>query len=67
MAAKTLVTQAKVYTKIEDELDIPANLDIPSGTATLTNFKALTLMSDAGSVLVEVDGVEYAIGIVLNA
>ena len=66
MAAKTLATQGKVYTKIEEELDIPANLDIPATTATLTNFKALANMTPAGSVLVEVDGIEYAIPILLN-
>lgn len=67
MAAKVLATQAKIYTKIEDELDIDANLDIPSGAADLTAFKALTDMSDAGSVLVEIRGIEYAVPIVLNA
>jgi len=67
MGAKNLVTQAKIYTKIEDELDIDANLDIPSSAATLTNFKALANMSDAGSVLVEIRGVEYAIPTLLNA
>ncbi|MHA1972419.1 MAG: hypothetical protein ACTSW1_05490 [Candidatus Hodarchaeales archaeon] len=75
MAAKTVVTQAKIYTKIGDELDpVTGNLDIPSGASTLTAFKAMvtdgvsaTTMANAGSVLVEIRGVEYAIPIVLNS
>ncbi len=66
MAQKVTVTQGKVYTKIEGEL-AATGLDIPSGSATLTNAKALANMSTAGSVLTEVDGVEYAILIVLNS
>lgn len=66
MAPKTLTTQGKIYTKIEGEL-ASTGLDIPATTATLTNFKALANMTPAGSVLVEVDGIEYAVPIVLNA
>jgi len=66
MAAKVTVTQGRVYTKIKDEL-AETGLDIPSGTATLTNQKALANMSTAGSALFEVDGVDYAIMIVLNS
>jgi len=66
MAVKQLATQAKVYTKIEDELDIPANLDLPSGAATVANFKLLANMSTSGMALLEIDGVEYNIPLLLS-
>lgn len=62
------VTQAKIYARIGDELDAVASLDVATGNGTLTNFKAIDVnMADAGSVLVQIAGTEYAVPILLNS
>ena len=67
MTAKVTVANARIYTKIGDELVVAAGAGIPGANANATNFRALANMTNAGMALFEVDGVDYAIPLLLNA
>ena len=57
----------RIYPSINGDLDITATTIVPSaGTATLTDFRALTgaggeIMTDAGSIPIKINDVEYYI------
>lgn len=67
MAAKQTVPNAKVYDKIGVELDVVAGIGIPDALATMTNFRAIDAnMADAAFLTYEINGVEYAIPLLLT-
>ena len=68
MAAQVTSPNARIYNKIGDQLLVAAGAGIPDALATATNFRAIDAnMADAGMALFEVDGVDYAIPLLLNA
>ena len=67
MSGKVTVPNARIYNKIGDELLVAAGAGIPGANATATNFRALANMTNAGMALFEVDGIDYAIPLLLNA
>jgi len=66
MAAKVTAPHAKAYDKIGDEVVVAVGTGIPDGTADMTAFRALTGMTNAGAVLFEVDGIDYAFPLLTN-
>lgn len=69
MAAPTVELNARIYGKIGGELISPptSGVTIPGAAADMTAFRSLTAMSTAAALLIEIDGVDYAIPLLTNA
>lgn len=69
MAVKVLATNVRVYADIGNELVSPptSGVTIPGAAADMTAFRALTAMTTAAALLIEIDGVDYAIPLLTNA
>ena len=67
MTAKATVGNARVYEQIGDELAAVAGTGIPDALATMTNFRAIDAnMADAAFVVIEINGTDYAIPLLLT-
>jgi len=67
MAAKTTAPNARVYPYIGTELAVVAGTGIPDTNGTMTNFKAIDAnMADAGFLVIQVEGIDYAIPLLLT-
>lgn len=67
MAAKVTSPNARIYTHIGTELLVASGTGIPDATASMTNFRALANMTNAGAVLLDVEGVDYVLPLLTNA
>lgn len=65
MGAKVTVGNARVYDEIGDELVAVSGTGFPGASATMTNFRALANMANAGFVVMEVDSTDYALPLLL--
>lgn len=65
MGAVVTVPNARVYTSIGDELVAVSGTGFPGASATMTNFRALANMANAGFLIIEIDTTDYAIPLLL--
>jgi len=67
MGALVTVANARVYTHIKDQLAAVSGAGFPGASATMTNFRALANMANAAFLVIDVDGTDYAIPLLLTA
>tara|TARA_R100001244_G_scaffold76891_1_gene60982 strand:+ start:200 stop:403 length:204 start_codon:yes stop_codon:yes gene_type:complete len=65
MAAVQTVGNARVYDEIGDQLEAVTGIGFPGAGADMTAFRALTGMTNAAFVVTEVNGIDYAIPLLL--
>jgi len=65
MGAKVTVANARAYSHIGSELVAVSGAGFPGASATMTNFRALANMSNAAFVLFAIDGIDYALPLLL--
>jgi len=67
MGAVNTVANARIYTHIKDQLAAASGTGFPGANANMTNFRALANMANAAFLVIDVDGTDYAIPLLLTA
>tara|TARA_R110001592_G_scaffold50233_3_gene155636 strand:- start:1437 stop:1640 length:204 start_codon:yes stop_codon:yes gene_type:complete len=67
MAATVTGKYANVYTRTGGNDSVNLATETPDGAADITAFRALTAMTGAGTIGIQIEGVTYVIPVLTNA